>query len=99
MRVIMIRVPRFKNRQTERLFNREHDPRFPPDIAERAHTRLRRVVAANVLNDLLVPPSLRLEALSGRRKGTWSIRINRQWRVCFRWTDAGATDIEVVDYH
>ena len=92
-------MSRFKTRQTERLFNREHDPRFPSDLVERAHTRLRRVASAKEISDLLIPPSMRLEALAGRRKGTYSIRINRQWRVCFRWTNAGAVDIEVVDYH
>ena len=51
------------------------------------------------MTDLRSPPSLRLEALAGDRQGTFSIRINRQWRVCFRWTDTGAVDIEVVDYH
>ena len=61
--------------------------------------RLQRVVAAGALNDLRLPPSHRLEALRGDRSGQFSIRINHQWRVCFVWTDQGATDIEVTDYH
>lgn len=61
--------------------------------------RLQRVVAATALSDLRVPPSHRLEALLGDRRGQHSIRINDQWRVCFRWTDQGAMEIEVVDYH
>lgn len=61
--------------------------------------RIQRVVTAGALTDLRVPPSHRLEALGGDRKGQYSIRINDQWRVCFRWTDEGATDIEIVDYH
>ena len=61
--------------------------------------RIQRVVTAGALTDLRVPPSHRLEALGGDRKGQYSIRINDQWRVCFRWTDEGATDIEIADYH
>jgi len=55
--------------------------------------------AAVALDDLTVPPGNRLEALKGDRVGQHSIRINQQWRICFRWTDAGAEDIEIVDYH
>ena len=61
--------------------------------------RVQRVVAAATLNDLLTPPSHRLESLRGDRKGQYSIRVNDQWRVCFHWTDRGAAEIEVVDYH
>ena len=73
--------------------------RLPPDIQRRARMRLQRVVAATALTDLRVPPSHRLEALRGDRAGQHSIRINNQWRVCFIWTDQGAMEIEVVDYH
>ncbi len=55
--------------------------------------------AAVRLENLVVPPGNRLEALAGNRKGQHSIRINDQWRICFRWTDAGAEDVEIVDYH
>ena len=61
--------------------------------------RLQRVVAATALIDLRVPPSHRLEALRGERQGQYSIRVNDQWRVCFAWTDWGAMEIEVTDYH
>ena len=61
--------------------------------------RLQRVVTAVSLSDLRLPPSHHLQALSGNRIGQHSIRINDQWRVCFRWTDEDATDIEVIDYH
>ena len=57
------------------------------------------MVAATALTDLRVPPSHRLEALRGDRAGQYSIRVNDQWRVCFRWTDQGAADIEITDYH
>ena len=61
--------------------------------------RLQRVVAATTLVDLRVPPSHRLEALRGDRAGQYSIRINDQWRVCFQWTEQGAMEIEIADYH
>jgi toxin HigB-1 len=54
---------------------------------------------AQNLNDMRVPPGNRLEALSGDRKGQWSIRVNDQFRICFRWSDEGPTDVEIVDYH
>lgn len=72
---------------------------MPSDIQRRARVRLQRVVAAAAVADLRVPPSHRLEALRGDRKGQYSIRINDQWRVCFVWTDQGAMEIEVTDYH
>ena len=73
--------------------------RMPPDIQRRARVRLQRVVAAAALTDLRVPPSHRLEALRGDRRGQYSIRVNDQWRVRFIWTDRGAMEIEVTDYH
>ena len=73
--------------------------RLPADIQRRARVRLQRVVAAAALTDLRVPPSHRLEALRGDREGQHSIRVNDQWRMCFVWTDQGAMEIEVTDYH
>lgn len=61
--------------------------------------RLQRVMAAVALSDLAIPPSHQLKALKGKMDGRYSIRINDQWRVCFRWSDQGATEIEVIDYH
>ena len=61
--------------------------------------RLQRVLAATVPNDLRLPPSHQLEVLRGDRRGRHSIRINDQWRVCFSWTDQGAMEVEVTDYH
>ena len=90
---------RFKNDATERLFAGQTMRRLPPDIQRRARMRLQRVVAAASLADLRVPPSHRLEALRGARRGQYSIRINDQWRVCFVWTERGAMEIEVTDYH
>ena len=64
-----------------------------------ARRKLRQLEIASRLEDLRVPPGNRLEALKGRRSGQYSIRINDQWRVCFRWVDASADDVEIVDYH
>ena len=64
-----------------------------------ARRKLRQLEIASRLEDLRVPPGNRLEALKGRRSGQYSIRVNDQWRVCFRWSDAGADDVEIVDYH
>ena len=90
---------RFANDDDERLFAGQTVRRLPTDIQRRARVRLQRVVAAAALTDLRVPPSHRLEALRGDRQGQHSIRVNDQWRVCFVWTDRGAMEIEVTDYH
>ncbi len=90
---------RFRNDDSQRLFAGQRIRRLPADIQRRARVRLQRVMAAAALTDLSVPPSHRLEALKGDRKGQFSIRINDQWRVCFVWTDRGAMEIEVTDYH
>ena len=92
-------VNRFRNDDAERLFVGEAVRRFPADVQRRARMRLQRVVAATALTDLRVPPSHRLEALRGNRQGQYSIRVNDKWRVCFVWTDQGAMEIEVTDYH
>lgn len=73
--------------------------RFPPDLVRAAQRALRDLALARALGDLRHPPSNRLEPLRGDREGQWSVRINRQWRLCFRWTDEGAEDVEIVDYH
>ncbi len=69
------------------------------NIARVARRKLRQLEIAGRLEDLKVPPGNRLEALTGDRSGQYSIRINDQWRVCFRWTDAGAENVEIVNYH
>ena len=69
------------------------------NIAKVARRKLRQIEIAIRLEDLKVPPGNHLEALKGNRSGQYSIRINDQWRVCFRWTDGGADDVEIVDYH
>ena len=92
-------MERFRNEVAERLFYGESVRQLPPDIQCRARMRVQRVVAAMTLTDLLVPPSHRLESLRGNREGQFSIRVNDQWRVCFLWTNEGAMEIEVTDYH
>lgn len=92
-------MKRFKDKDAERIFRGNRVRRFPVDIQRRARMRLQRVIAARDLSDLRLPPSHRLEALRGDRVGQHSIRINHQWRVCFRWTEQGAVEIEITDYH
>ena len=88
----------FKCADTEALAKGERVRRFV-NIAAVARRKLRQLQIAGRLDDLRVPPGNRLEALKGNRRGQHSIRINDQWRVCFRWIDAGAEDVEIVDYH
>jgi proteic killer suppression protein len=89
----------FADRDTERLFGREPVRRFPADLRRAMLRKLALVDAAEVLEDLRVPPGNRLEKLKGDRSGQHSIRINDQWRICFRWHDNGAHDVAIVDYH
>lgn len=88
----------FKCPDTEALGNRKRVKRFV-NIESVAKRKLRQLQIANRLEDLRVPPGNRLEALKGNRAGQHSIRVNDQFRVCFRWTNAGAEDVEIVDYH
>lgn len=89
----------FKNRTTETIFGGEFVKGLDGQIQQRAREKLKYLDAASNLRDLAVPPSNQLEALKGDRKGHYSIRINKQWRVCFKWKDGDAFDVEVVDYH
>jgi len=89
----------FRDKRTEQLFRKANIRGLPGDIIERARRKLMALNAAHILDDLRVPPSNRLEALKGDRHGQYSIRINDQWRLCFRWSDGHATDVEICDYH
>lgn len=89
----------FSCRETSRLFEERKSKAIPPDIQRVALRKLAQLHAVTELDQLAVPPGNRLEALKGNRKGSHSIRINRQWRVCFRWKSDGAHDVEIVDYH
>ena len=88
----------FKCKYTEALSKGKYARRFV-NIADVARRKLRQLEIANRLEDLRVPPGNHLEALIGNRSGQYSIRINDQWRACFGWTDAGAENVEIVDYH
>ena len=89
----------FRDRETEKVFLREPRTKFDRVIQRAALRKLLLLDAAESVNDLRVPPGNRLEKLSGDRSGQYSIRVNDQWRVCFRWRDGDAYDVEIVDYH
>ena len=89
----------FRCKETEKIFNRNYSKKFPNDIQRVSLRKLRMLNRATILNDLKVPSSNRLEPLKGKRKGQHSIRINEQWRVCFKWRKGDAFDVEIVAYH
>ena len=89
----------FADRNTARLFRREAVRRFPHALQRTMLRKLVALDAAETLSDLRIPPGNRLEKLGGDRAGQYSIRVNDQWRVCFRWRDGDAYDVELVDYH
>lgn len=89
----------FRDATTERLWSRQRVKGLDPRIQRVALRKLAMLDAAELLEDLRLPPGNRLEALKGDRAGQYSIRINQQWRICFIWTAAGPVDVEIVDYH
>jgi proteic killer suppression protein len=89
----------FADRATARFFQEGVCPAQWRSFEAVAARKLDILDAATRLEDVNSPPGNRLEALKGDRNGQWSIRINRQWRICFRWTSEGAADVEIVDYH
>lgn len=89
----------FGGRETERIWNGQRSRRLPGDMQDVALRKLRQLNRARRLDDLRIPPGNRLEALTGDRLGQYSIRINDQWRICFRWSDGEADDVEICDYH
>lgn len=91
-------IKSFRCKETEKVFHRQHSRKFI-SISRMALRKLLVLDASGSLQDLRVPPSNRLEKLSGDRKGQHSIRINDQWRVCFKWREGSAYDVEIVDYH
>lgn len=92
-------IQTFADRETQQLFVTGKSKRLPPDLARRALRRLEYVDLASDLSDLRVPPSNRLHALKGDRAGQFSISINDQWRICFRFMDGDAYDVEITDYY
>ncbi|WP_299342189.1 type II toxin-antitoxin system RelE/ParE family toxin [uncultured Pseudoxanthomonas sp.] len=92
-------IRNFADKEAERVWKGTPSRRLPADMQAVARRKLRMLNNAATLDDLRIPPANRLEALKGDRKGQHSIRINDQWRVCFRWKDGDAHDVEIVDYH
>jgi len=88
----------FRCKDTAAIFSGARAPKFG-NIQQRAREKLRYLHYAADIRDLRMPPGNRLESLSGKRAGQWSIRINDQWRICFRWESGHAHDVEIVDYH
>ncbi len=89
----------FADKETEQVWQRRRARKLDQEVQRAALRKLLILDAAETLDDLRVPPGNRLEKLKGNRAGSFSVRINQQWRICFRWTDAGPEDIEIVDYH
>jgi len=92
-------IKAFASKETEKLFRREVSRALPMDIQRKARQKLEVLDAAEKLDDLKIPPGNGLEKLSGNREGQYSIRINQQWRICFRWKNGDCYDVEIVDYH
>lgn len=92
-------ISSFKDKEAERIWRGEFSKRLPREIQEVARRKLRMLNAARSVQDLRVPPANRLEALRGSRAGQFSIRVNDQWRICFRYSAGQASDVEIVDYH
>jgi len=92
-------IQTFASPETERFFVTGKSRRLPSEILKRAAMRLMQLDGAARIEDLRIPPSNRLEALLHDRAGQWSIRINERWRVCFRFENGEAYDVEIVDYH
>ena len=89
----------FANPETERIWRGERSRKLPPDIQNVARRKLRQINRARQPHDLRVPRGNRLEELKGKGKGTYSVRINDQWRICFRWVEGDAADVRIEDYH
>jgi proteic killer suppression protein len=94
-----VAIQSFADPRTERLWRRQRLPRLGQAVQRAAQKKLRLLNAAGTIDDLRVPPGNRLEKLAGDRAGQYSIRVNDPYRICFVWTDAGPSEVEIVDYH
>lgn len=92
-------IKSFRGDETEKIFGRELSRKLPHEIQRSALRKLLILDAATDLHDLRIPPGNRLETLLGDRQGQWSIRINDQWRICFKWHESNAYEVEITDYH
>lgn len=89
----------FGNKETEKIWNGVQSRKLPPDIQNVARRKLRMINNAQNINDLRIPPANRLEKLSGNLSEFYSIRINNQWRIIFKWENDTASEVEIIDYH
>jgi toxin HigB-1 len=92
-------IKSFAEKETEKIYHRRRSQKLPGDIQHRARRKLLMIKRARDVNDLRMPPGNRLEVLKGDRAGQYSIRINQQWRICFRWKEGDAYVVEITDYH
>lgn len=92
-------IETFGNSETEKIYTGKRSHKLPGDIQIRARRKLRMINQARSLQDLAVPPANHLERLKGDLKGFWSIRVNQQWRIIFKWEDGLAKNVSIVDYH
>lgn len=92
-------IKSFRSKEAEELWNRQRSAKLPFSIQSKSRDKLSQIDSAIQVEDLRFPPGNRLEGLSGNRVGQHSIRINQQWRICFRWEAGNAFDVEIVDYH
>jgi toxin HigB-1 len=92
-------IQSFADESTRKVWDREHVRKFGPDLQRVAQKKLRLLNAAETINDMRIPAANRLEKLSGDREVQYSIRINDQYRICFVWTAAGPSDVQIIDYH
>ena len=92
-------IASFRCTETQKIFEGRRSRKLPSELLRKAEVRLKVLHAVTRLDSLRIPPGNRLEALAGEREGQFSIRINQQWRICFRWEGGDAFDVEIVDYH
>lgn len=92
-------IKSFKSKETQKIFNREYSRNLPSSIQKVAMRKLWMINAATFIDDLRIPPANHLEKLKGKRKGQYSIRINDQWRICFKWQQGDAYNVAIIDYH
>ena len=89
----------FRDKETLKIWNGKRSKRLPFEVQKISLRKLLLIDTAESVDDLLIPPGNQLEKLTGDRAGQWSIRINKQWRICFKWVDGNAMDVEITDYH
>jgi len=92
-------IKSFKSKETEKIFNQDYSLKLPSAIQRTAMRKLWMIGAAQTINDLRVPPANHLEQLKGNKQGRHSIRINEQWRICFKWHQGDAYEVEIINYH